>query len=122
MNYYLTVLQKYAEFNGRASRSEYWYFVLYNLLISIAIGAVAGLVKLPILGTIYSLAVLVPGIAVGIRRMHDVDKSGWHLLIPFYNLYLACIEGTRGDNQYGEDPWGNKGAYMPTSGVLDDKV
>jgi uncharacterized membrane protein YhaH (DUF805 family) len=122
MNYYLTVLQKYAEFNGRASRSEYWYFILYNFLISLAIGVVAGLIKLPILGTLYSFAVLLPGIAVGIRRMHDVDKSGWYILIPFYNLYLACMEGTRGDNQYGEDPWGNQGAYMPTSGVLDDKV
>jgi uncharacterized membrane protein YhaH (DUF805 family) len=56
------------------------------------------------LNLIYSLAVLVPGIAVGVRRMHDVDKSGWYLLIPIYNLILACTPGTDGTNQYGADP------------------
>jgi uncharacterized membrane protein YhaH (DUF805 family) len=122
MNYFLTALQKYADFDGRASRSEYWYFFLFNVLISIAVGVVAALIKLPILSTIYSLVMLLPGIAVAIRRMHDVDKSGWFCLIPIYNLILACTEGTKGDNQYGEDPWGNSGAYMPKSGVLDDKV
>jgi uncharacterized membrane protein YhaH (DUF805 family) len=122
MNYYLSVLQQYANFDGRASRSEYWYFFLFNVLVSIVVNVIAVFIKLPILGSLYSLAVLLPGIGVAIRRMHDVDKSGWYCLIPFYNFYLACIEGTKGDNQYGEDPWGNKGAYLPTSGVLDDKV
>ena len=56
------------------------------------------------LSNIYSIAVLVPGIAVSIRRMHDIDKSGWYILIPFYNLVLVCTEGTKGANQYGEDP------------------
>ena len=57
-----------------------------------------------ILSNIYTLAVLIPGIAVAVRRMHDVGKSGWYVLIPIYNLVLACTEGTSGDNEYGADP------------------
>ena len=68
------------------------------------IGFVEGMVGTTFLGLIYSLAVLIPGIAVGVRRMHDVDKSGWFLLIPFYNLYLAVTEGTQGANRFGPDP------------------
>ena len=79
MQYYFKVLQNYAVFTGRASRAEYWYFVLFNLIFSFVIGFIGGMLKVPILGTIYSLAVLIPGIAVGVRRMHDVDKSGWFL-------------------------------------------
>jgi uncharacterized membrane protein YhaH (DUF805 family) len=56
------------------------------------------------LGTIYSLGVLIPSIAVGVRRMHDVGKSGWFLLIPIYNLILAVREGESGPNKYGPDP------------------
>ena len=104
MQYYLKALQNYAVFTGRANRSEYWYFVLFNLIFSFVIGFIAGFIKIPILGSIYSLAVLIPGIAVGVRRMHDVDKSGWFLLVPIYNLILACTEGTIGENQYGDDP------------------
>ncbi len=103
MQYYLKALQNYAVFSGRAIRSEYWYFVLFNVIFSFVIGLIAGLIKVPIIGTIYSLAVLIPGIAVGVRRMHDVDKSGWYLLIPIYNLVLACTEGTRGENQFGPE-------------------
>ena len=56
------------------------------------------------INTVYSLAVLVPSIAVGVRRMHDVGKSGWFLLIPIYNLILACTDGQVGPNEYGADP------------------
>ncbi len=104
MNYYLKVLQNYATFTGRAGRSEYWYFFLFNVIIAIVLGVVGGLIKTTILSTIYSLAVLVPGIAVGVRRMHDVGKSGWYLLIPFYNLFLAISEGEQGQNEYGPAP------------------
>jgi uncharacterized membrane protein YhaH (DUF805 family) len=104
MKYYLSVLEKYAVFSGRARRSEYWYFFLFNSIISFVLGIVAGLMGAPFLSTIYTLVVLIPGIAVGVRRMHDVGKSGWYILIPFYNLILACTEGTIGDNEYGADP------------------
>ncbi|HNB13153.1 MAG TPA: DUF805 domain-containing protein [Saprospiraceae bacterium] len=104
MNYYLKVLQNYATFSGRARRSEYWYFFLINVIISFILGFVGGVMGTSILSNIYVLAVLIPGIAVGVRRMHDVDKSGWFLLIPIYNLILACTEGTKGENEYGADP------------------
>lgn len=104
MNYYFKVLQNYATFSGRARRSEYWYFFLFNMIISFVLGVIGGLTEMIFLGNIYSLAVLIPGIAVGVRRMHDVGKSGWFLLIPIYNLILVCTEGTQGDNEYGVDP------------------
>ena len=104
MNYYLHVLQNYAKFTGRARRSEFWYFFLINSILGFAIGFVGGLIQMPIIATIYSVAVLIPGIAVGVRRMHDVGKSGWFLLIPIYNLILAFTNGNTGDNEYGEDP------------------
>ena len=104
MNYYFKVLQNYATFNGRARRKEYWMFVLFNIIFSFLLGFVGGLTKMPIISTIYSLAVLIPAIAVGVRRMHDVGKSGWFVLIPIYNLILACTDGVKGDNEYGADP------------------
>ena len=106
INWYIKVLKQYTDFNGRARRAEYWYFVLANFIVSIIIGLIAGTIDVPILGTIYSLATLLPSIAVAVRRMHDVDKSGWYILIPIYNIILAATEGTKGPNQYGEDPKG----------------
>src|SRR5512137_936749 len=94
-----SVLTKYADFNGRASRSEYWWFFLFNILLSIF----TGIIDISIdpqgpgwIGIIVSLALLLPGIAVSIRRMHDVGKSGWFILIPIYNLILALTEGQKG--------------------------
>ena len=104
MKFYLKVLQNYATFKGRASRSEHWYFVLFNIIFSIVLSYVSGVVNLPILYTIYSLALLIPSIAVAVRRMHDVGKSGWFILIPIYDLILACTEGVKGENEYGTEP------------------
>lgn len=104
MKYYLEVLKKYTQFNGRARRKEYWYFFLFNMIFSISLAVIEGAAGIPFLSNIYSLAVLVPSIAVGVRRMHDVGKSGWYILIPIYNIVLACTEGDRGDNEYGPDP------------------
>lgn len=110
MNWYLEVLKKYAVFSGRARRKEYWMFFLYNLIIAFALGFIEGIADInpksddSILASIYQLAIFIPSIAVGVRRMHDVGKSGWFLLIPIYNLILACTEGTQGDNEYGADP------------------
>lgn len=104
--YKKVVFQNYANFDGRARRSEYWYFVLVNSIISILLNVVLGMISpsLTMIAAAYSLAVLVPSIAVGIRRMHDVGKSGWYILIPLYNLYLACTEGEQGPNEYGPNP------------------
>ncbi len=107
MNYFVSALQKYAEFNGRARRSEYWYFVLFSVIIGFVFGLVCGMIGMPMLSNLFSLAILLPSIAVGVRRMHDIDKSGWFILIPIYNIILACTEGTSGDNEYGADPKAN---------------
>lgn len=104
MNYYVEVLKKYAVFNGRARRSEYWYFVLFNMIIAIALAVLGKIIQTNIVYNLYSLAVFLPGIAVGVRRMHDIGKSGWFLLIPIYNLVLACTPGESSDNEYGADP------------------
>lgn len=109
--YKKVVIENYANFEGRARRKEYWMFILVNSIISVVLGFVDGIAgltfgpgKTGILGLIYSLAVLVPSFAAGVRRMHDVGKSGWYVLIPFYNIILACAEGDKGTNQYGADP------------------
>ena len=114
MNWYLKVLKNYACFDGRARRTEYWMFVLFNVLFSIVLVIIDGVALkngLPVLQTLYALAVLIPTIAVGIRRLHDQDKSGWLFLLIFIPilgslalLILFCLDGTSGDNKYGQDP------------------
>lgn len=106
MNWYLKVLKNYAGFEGRARRKEYWMFVLINAIISMALTFIGTAIDFIYLGNIYSLAVLVPSLAVAVRRMHDVNKSGWFILIPIYNLILACTNGDAGENKYGADPKG----------------
>lgn len=95
MHYYISVLMRYAVFSGRASRAEYWYFFLYNIVI-IFILHLIDFIGIGVAGTFgkifintYQVAVLTPYIAVGVRRMHDVNKCGWCLIIPVYNLILA---------------------------------
>ena len=77
---------------------------MFNSLISVALSYIGGSIGLIFISTIYSFAVIIPSIAVGVRRMHDVGKSGWFVLIPIYNLILAVTEGDKGDNKYGPDP------------------
>lgn len=103
MNYYFEVLKKYAEFSGRARRKEYWMFFVFNIIISIALSLVGSKAVFSV-SNVYGLAVLIPSLAVGFRRMHDVNRSGWYIFIPIYNLILACSDGIKGDNKYGCDP------------------
>ena len=105
MNYFIAALRKYADFNGRARRKEYWYFVLFFYIL-IFLAAFFGRALHIGLGLYFIcvLGCLVPGIAVAVRRMHDVGKSGWYCIIPIYNLILACTDGTKGTNEYGPDP------------------
>ena len=107
MNYYIKALKDYAKFTGRSRRKEYWLFFLFNMLISYALIFLGIFMEMPALGivsTVYSLATLIPSLAVGARRMHDVGKSGWYMLIPIYNLILFCTDGDNGSNEYGADP------------------
>jgi len=119
MNWYIRVLKKYAVFSGRARREEYWMFVLFNFIFSL----VASLLDMVIFGmafwgfsplyVVYAIAVFIPGLAVAVRRLHDVGKSGWYVLInlipiagPIWFLVLACTDSQLGDNKYGPNPKG----------------
>lgn len=105
MNWYLEVLKKYAVFSGRARRKEYWMFVLFNLIIAFVLGFVEGIVGgKGFLGNLYTLAMIIPGIAVGVRRMHDTDRSGWWLLLPIVNLVFLIQDSQQGDNRFGSNP------------------
>lgn len=106
MNHYIDALKKFAIFSGRASRANYWYFVLFNFLILIVLAVLSAVMENQLLYMIYNIAMLIPSISVGVRRMHDVNKSGWFILIPIYNLILTLTEGTHGPNEYGDDPYG----------------
>ncbi len=108
LNSYVDILKKYNDVTGRARRSEYWYFVLINTLASqilVLLNALLfnGSELIGWLIILFDLAILIPTVAVAIRRMHDVGKSGWYLLIPIYNLILICTEGANAPNLYGPD-------------------
>lgn len=104
MKYFVKALQNYANFKGRATRPEYWYFYLFYFIISVGGRIGVYFFEFSWLGTILVLPLIIPFLAVGVRRMHDVDKSGWYILIPIYNLILHATRGTEGDNRYGPDP------------------
>ncbi|WP_413561562.1 DUF805 domain-containing protein [Bdellovibrio sp. HCB209] len=104
MEWYVEVLSKYAVFSGRARRKEFWMFFLVSFCVAIAVGVAEKLFKIPNFGNVYQLAVLVPSIAVGARRMHDINKSGWWQLVPIYSFYLMCKEGDHLPNEYGSNP------------------
>lgn len=122
MKWYLKVLKDFGNFRGRARRSEYWYFVLFNIIF-----AIVAMVLDNVLGTtfkiegttipygyiylLYALVVIIPGLAVAVRRLHDVGKSGWFFLIvlipligSIWLLVLFLTEGKPGDNKWGPNP------------------
>ncbi|MBD2318864.1 DUF805 domain-containing protein [Phormidium tenue] len=111
MKWYIKVLKNYAVFSGRASRTEYWMFFLFHIIFSLLLGVLVGILSSVtktdqrVLGNIYSLAVLIPSIALGCRRMHDIDRSGWWQIVPIVSFIFLFYEGTKGDNRFGPDPW-----------------
>jgi uncharacterized membrane protein YhaH (DUF805 family) len=128
MEWMILPYRRYAEFTGRSRRKEYWMFVLFNVLVVIAISAIFGRTSYTRVGMfastwtdvsgpggiligLFRLASFIPGLAVAVRRLHDQDKSGWLLLlafIPFLGWFalfvLMCLDGTRGSNRFGSDP------------------
>ena len=120
MSWYLQALKKYAVFAGRSRRKEYWYFALFNIIAGVVLGLMDRLLStyspawnVGLLSGIYGLAILVPSLAVTVRKLHDIDRTGWWILIglvPFVGtivlLVLALFEGTPGANRYGPDPKG----------------
>jgi len=120
MNWFLLPLKKYAQFEGRSRRKEYWLWVLFIWLVMIVLSTLDAAMGTTTPGTyygmlsgIFALLILIPNIAVGVRRLHDTDRTGWWLLIIFvpligaiWLLVLMVLDGTAGPNQYGEDPKG----------------
>ncbi len=118
MNWYLKVLKEYTNFNGRARRKEYWMFTLFNILFGLGAMVLDNLLGTSnptsgygIIYGVYTLVVLIPGLAVAVRRLHDVGKSGWMLLIglipligAIWLLVLMVKDSDSGENQYGENP------------------
>ncbi|WP_221795184.1 DUF805 domain-containing protein [Oceanobacter mangrovi] len=112
MEWYLGVLKKYVEFSGRARRKEYWMFFLFNFIISAVLGFVEGLFGGPgFIGILYSLVIFLPSLAVTVRRMHDIGRSGWWILILFVPLigllvflYFMIQEGKDDTNAFGDSP------------------
>jgi uncharacterized membrane protein YhaH (DUF805 family) len=106
-----TVLTKYADFTGRARRSEFWWFYLFNVVVSVVAGLVDQALGFPILQIVVGLGLLIPGLAVGARRLHDTGRSGWWQLIalvPLVGIILLIVwwatDGDRGPNSHGAPP------------------
>lgn len=113
LNYYLGVLKNYAGFSGRARRAEYWMFALFNFIAIVLVLIIGAVIHFPVLYGVYTLAVLVPGLAVLTRRLHDTGRSAWVILIvliPIVGgitlLVFTCLDGTPGPNKYGPSPKG----------------
>ncbi|MFF0714761.1 DUF805 domain-containing protein [Streptomyces bauhiniae] len=111
MNWYVDVLKKYAVFSGRARRKEYWMFTLFSVIISIVLTILDNALDINFLAGLYSLAVLLPSLAVGVRRLHDTSRSGWWLLVALIPLIGAIVllvffvsEGKPEANEYGPNP------------------
>ncbi|MFV0480366.1 MAG: DUF805 domain-containing protein [Campylobacteraceae bacterium] len=115
--YFVDVIKnRYVDFNGRATRRQYWMFVLFNLIVQVVVGFVAGLIagifNAPTLSmiilVILCLALLLPSLSIAVRRLHDTNKTGWLLLlclIPIVSLvliYFFVIPSDEGSNKYGE--------------------
>ena len=106
----ITVFSKYTDFSGRASRSEFWWFYLFTTIVSVPLGIVDGILfgieyEDPAwLSWLWRLAILLPTLAAGVRRIHDHGESGWFILVPFYNLYLMIVDGQPQPNLYGQVP------------------
>ena len=101
----------YVNFSGRAARSEFWYWTLFTVLANLVAGIIdAVLGGVGLVGLIVSLALLLPGIAVSVRRLHDLDRTGWWLLLVFTGIGVIllliwdCMKGTTGSNRFGADP------------------
>lgn len=120
MKYFVDALKKYAVFTGRARRREYWIFVFIGaLVIPIVIGIVLGFLMsllgvdgatgaeyINLVSIVYALLIITPGISVAIRRMHDIGKSGWWVIVPFLNVVYLFLDSQPSSNVYGKNPKG----------------
>jgi uncharacterized membrane protein YhaH (DUF805 family) len=114
----------YVGFSGRAIRSEYWYWVLFTVIGMIATSIIDIVVGVSVTEPLFSLATILPSLAVGVRRLHDLDRSGWWVLLVFIPLIGAivlivwyCSRGTPGTNSFGADPLPTVGQISPRPAV-----
>lgn len=113
MEWFIKCIKQYADFKGRARRKEFWMFELFCLIFSIAAMLIDAILweELPILETLFDLFTLIPSLAVGVRRLHDIGKSGWMWLIAFipivgiiWLIVLFCKDSEPGSNKWGDNP------------------
>ncbi len=112
MNWYIKCFKQYADFSSRARRTEYWMFTLFNFIASLIVGLIGAAVGEWIC-YVYSLAILIPSLAVSVRRLHDIGKNGWWILInlipligQIWFIVLAVTDSQPGSNEWGENPKG----------------
>ena len=115
IDYYLEAFRKYADFSGRATRSEYWWFYLVTIAVSILISILESILNIPfgLISVLYFFISLIPNLSIQVRRLHDVDKSGWYILLNFliiigwiWLLILNILDSNPGANKYGPNPKG----------------
>lgn len=110
MEYFTGALKKYAEFNGRARRKEYWMFIFFYILFYLGLSVIESVIGITLLSTLFSLALLVPAISIATRRLHDTGRSGWWQLISIIPILGAIIllvflvQDSHGENSYGPNP------------------
>lgn len=116
MNWFILGLTKYAQFTGRSPRQEYWMYVLFYVLIAIGLSIVDRVLGLRLLGPVFALAMLVPNLAAGARRLHDTGRSGWWQLIGIIPLVgwivliIFLAQDSSPDNEHGPNPKGGLAA------------
>ncbi|NJP48313.1 DUF805 domain-containing protein [Actinacidiphila epipremni] len=121
MHWYIDVLKKYAVFSGRARREEYWMYTLFNVIAAVVLAIIGGVAGTMIPYFLYLAAIIVPSLAVSVRRLHDTGRSGSFVLfglIPLVGgiilLVFFCTEGDRSQNMYGPDPkFAENPGYFP---------
>jgi uncharacterized membrane protein YhaH (DUF805 family) len=114
MQWYMKVMRNYVGFTGRARRKEYWMFFLINAIIAVVLAILETLIGIPgVLSTLYSLAIFLPSLGVTVRRLHDMGKSGWWILISLIPiiggiilLIFTCLDSQPGTNKWGPNPKG----------------
>jgi len=112
MNYYLEAFRKFADFKGRARRSEYWYFMLFHMIALVVAIGIDSMIGFPVVYGLYALASLIPNLAVAARRLHDGGRSAWWILISLVPLiglvliFFLCQDSVPGENKWGPNPKG----------------
>jgi uncharacterized membrane protein YhaH (DUF805 family) len=117
MNWYLMPFKRYADFSGRSQRAEYWYFTLGNFIVGFILGLIDGMMGaasqggVGLLTMIYFLGILIPSLAVSVRRLHDIGRTGWWIFVaiipilgPLLLLYFYVLDSEPGANAYGPNP------------------